>query len=259
MSHNRRCATSLQQPAKLFATATVRTESTFNDALELASQEAGSILRHRQDLRAMSPDSDALAAAIHVLQLTQEAIPARWEEDTADELLTLVQLTFHDFVVAVLADPLPSGTPEDGVPALAMRAALHGRAIADLLTALAIGYWRDTSNELSEIDEAEAPVALRQHWMDTIAAAARSEEDRPQPETAVEYVRGVAASLSFIVRILGAERGLSLDPDDPRGPVEPPEDAMTGEDAGALLIWCAAAALCVAATLQPRFRVRPAA
>lgn len=50
----------------------------------------------------------------------------------------------------------------------------------------------------------------------------------------------------------------SLDPDDPRGPVEFPDDAMTGDDAGALLIWCGAAALCIAETLQPGFRVRPA-
>jgi hypothetical protein len=214
----------------------------------------GSIRRHHQNGRRMALDSDALEAAIHVLRLTREAIPARWDEDTADELLTLVHLTFHEFVLAVLAEPLPSGTPDEGVPALAIRAAMHGRAIADLLTALALAYSREIG---SEPPGATAPAALRQHWIDTIAKAALSEQDRPQHETAVEYVRGVAASLSFIVRILGAERGLSLDPDDPRGPIDPPEDALTGEDAGALLLWCAAAAICISATLQPHFRIQP--
>jgi hypothetical protein len=98
----------------------------------------------------MAPNHKALDATIHTLRLTQEAIPARWADDTADELLTLVQMTFHDFVVAVLAEPLPSGTPSDGPP-LATRAALHARVIADLLTALAIAYWKDTESELSGV------------------------------------------------------------------------------------------------------------
>jgi hypothetical protein len=203
----------------------------------------------------MAPNHEALDATSHTLRLTQEAIPARWAEDTADELLTLVQMTFHDFVVAVLAEPLPSETPSDGPP-LATRAALHARVIADLLTALAIAYWKDTESERSELGTAEAPAALTQHWIDTIAEAALS-EDAPRHNTAVEYVRGAASSLSFAARTLGAERGLSLDPDDPRGPVELPDDALTGEDAGGLLIWCASAALCIAATLQPQFRIRP--
>jgi hypothetical protein len=203
----------------------------------------------------VAPNHKALDATIHTLRLTQEAIPARWAEDTADELLTLVQMTFHDFVVAVLAEPLPSGTPSDGPP-LATRAALHARVIADLLTALAIAYWKDTESELSGVSTAEAPAALTQHWIDMIAEAALS-EDAPRHNTAVEYVRGAASSLSFAARTLGGERGLSLDPDDPRGPVELPDDALTGEDAGGLLIWCASAALCIAATLQPQFRIRP--
>ncbi len=206
----------------------------------------------------MTPDTEALDAAIEVLRLTQEAIPARWEEDTADELLMLVHLTFHDFVVPVLADPVPSGTPEEGVPPLATRAALHGRAVADLLTALAIDYWKDTGNGQPEIGQAEAAARLRHHWIDTIGEAACSKTDQPQHETAVEYVRGVATGLSFIAGILGAQRGLSLDPDDPRGPIEPAEGAMTGEDAGGLLVWCGAAALCISATLQPWFRISPA-
>jgi hypothetical protein len=200
------------------------------------------------------PESEALDAAIHVLRLTQEAIPSRWDEDTADELLTLVQLTFHDFVVDVLAEPLPSGEPDGEAPPLATRAAMHGRAIADLLVALTINYWRGTGSELSEIGLAEAPVKLRTHWIDTIAEAAASDE-RPEHETGVQYVRGVAQTLSIVTRILSAERGLSLDPADPRGPIEPVDDAMTGEDAGGLLVWCGAAALCIAATLQPEFRI----
>src|ERR1035438_1748035 len=74
-------------------------------------------------------------------------------------------------------------------------------------------YWKDTESELSELGTAEAPAALTQHWIDTIAEAALS-GDRPRHNTAVEYVRGAASSLSFAARTLGAERGLSLDPDD---------------------------------------------
>lgn len=203
----------------------------------------------------MAADHEALNATVDTLRLTQEALPARWAEDTADELLTLVHMTFHDFVVAVLAQPLPSGTPTDGPP-LAPRAALHARAIVDLLTAMAIAYSKDTESEFSELDTAEAPVALTQHWIDTIAEAAQS-GDRPRHDTAIDYVRGAASGLSFAARIIGVERGLSLDPDDPRGPVELPDDALTGEDAGGLLIWCASAALCISATLQPQFRIRP--
>jgi hypothetical protein len=199
-------------------------------------------------------DREALDATIRTLRLTQEAIPARWAEDTADELLTLVHITFDDFVVAVLAEPLPSGAPPDGTP-LAPRAALHARAIADLLAALAIAYSKDIESEPGDAPP-EALAALRQYWIDAIAQAALS-ADRPGHHTAVYYVRGAAASLGFAARILNAERGLSLDPDDPRGPVELPEGALTGEDAGALLVWCASSALCIAATLQPEFRIAP--
>ena len=206
---------------------------------------------------AVVPDPEALDATIYTLRLTLEAVPARWSEDTADELLTLVQIIFHDFVVAVLADPLASGVPEDGRP-LATCAAIHARAICDLLTAQAVAYWKDTGDELSEIGRAEAPPALTRQRIDTIAEASHV-DDRPQHETAVEYVRGAASSLSLAARVLRAERGLSSDPSDPRGPIEPSDDVLTSEDAGAILIWCATAALCIAATLQPDFRVRASA
>jgi hypothetical protein len=205
----------------------------------------------------MVPDRDALDATVHTLHLTLDATPARWGEDTADEMLTIVQMTFHDYIVAVLADPMPVGLPREDRPALAVRAALHGRAIADLLTALTIDYWKETGDDLSELGVAEAPPVLARRWIEEMAEAAIG-DDGPAHDTAVDYVRGVAMTLSFVVRILGAQRGLSLDPTDPRGPVELPDDAMTGDDAGALLIWCGAAALCIAATLQPGFRVRPA-
>ena len=203
----------------------------------------------------MSGDDGSIDAALYVLALTEEAVPARWCEDTASELLTLVQMTFHDYVAAVLAEPIPPvSPPQDGTPPLAMRAALHGRAVADLLTALAIDYWRETGSELSERGLADAPAALTKGWLDQMAELARGDE-RPSHETAAEYVRGAAITFSFVARILGAQRGLSLDPNDPRGPVELPEDSLSSEDAGALLIWCAAAAVCIAAKLQPEFRV----
>lgn len=167
----------------------------------------------------------------------------------------LVHLTFHDYVAAVLVDPMSSGQPGDGRPPLAVRAALHGRAIADLLTALAIGYWKETGGELSEVGRAEAPTALTEQWIEQIVVAATG-DDSPTHETAIDYVRGVATTLSFVARILGSQRGLSLDPTDPRGPIEPSNDALTSDDAGAMLIWCGAAALCIAATLQPGMRIQ---
>jgi hypothetical protein len=201
-------------------------------------------------------NTEALSATIHTLQLTQETVPARWAEDTSDELLTLVGITFHDLVVAVLANPLPDGTPTgDGRPPLAVRAALHARAVADLLSSLALAHLRDTGDEGSPPVDAEAPQRLTAHWIDQIVGLCQDEEDRPAHDTAVDYVRGVAATLSFVARILGAERGLSLDPDDPRGPVERPDEARNSEDAGALLLWCASAAVCIAAKLQPRFKI----
>jgi hypothetical protein len=96
---------------------------------------------------------------------------------------------------------------------------------------------------------------LTAHWIDQIVGLCQDEEDRPAHNTAVDYVRGVAATLSFVARILGAERGLSLNPDDPRGPVERPDEALSSEDAGAMLLWCASAAACVAAKLQPQFKI----
>ncbi len=201
------------------------------------------------------PDSDALEAAIQALRLTLEATPARWSEDTADELLVLVHLTFHEYIFEVLAVPMPSGKPEDGRPPLAVRAALHGRAIADLLTALAIQHWRETGGELSEVGMANAPSTLTEQWINEMVAAVMG-DDRPAHELAIDYVRGVAKTLGFVARILGAQRGMSLDPADPRGPVEPSDDALTSDDAGGMLIWCGAAALCIAATLQPDVRMQ---
>jgi hypothetical protein len=204
----------------------------------------------------MPLDAEALNSTIYTLRLTQEAIPALWREDTADELLTVVQMTFNELIVAVLAEPLPLGAPTDGPP-LATRAALHARAICDLLTALAIVYWRNTGSDLTTQGMAEAPPTLTRRWIDEIAKASLGEA-RPQHDTAAQYVRGAASALTFVARMIRTERGLSLDPDDPRGPVERPDDAMTGDDAGGLLIWCGAAALCIAATLQPQFRTRSA-
>jgi hypothetical protein len=147
--------------------------------------------------------SPALDAAVETLRLTQEAIPSRWSEDTADEILGLVQLTFHDYIVAVLADPMPAGRPDEGRPTLAMRAALHGRAVAGLLTTFALAQWQETGATAPEGTLSKAPARLTEHWIDQITAAARA-EDGPAHETAVDYVRGVAIALSFAARVLGA-------------------------------------------------------
>ncbi len=193
----------------------------------------------------MPIDSDALEATLRTLRLTPGAVPTRWDEDTADELLHVVQLTFCNLVAAVLEDPLPSGQPGDGTP-LALPAALHGRAVAGLLAALA-----DTG-----ADGGNA-AAVIEHALDVIAQISSDEDDRPKHQSPAEYVRGAAATLSFITRILLGERGFSIDPADPRGPMTQPDDTMTGEDAAGMLLWCAAAAQCIAATLQPDYRMQP--
>lgn len=61
-----------------------------------------------------------------------DATPARWSEDTADELLALVQLTFHGYIVAVLADPMPAGLLEEDRPALAVRVSLGTPALRSI-------------------------------------------------------------------------------------------------------------------------------
>lgn len=193
----------------------------------------------------MPIDSDALEATLRTLRLTPGAVPTRWDEDTADEMLHMVQMTFCNLVAAVLEEPLPSGQPGDSMP-LAIPAALHGRAIAGLLAAIA-----DTG-----ADGWDA-AAVIEHALDVIAQISTHEEDRPKHETPAEYVRGTAATFSFITRILLGERGFSIDPADPRGPVTQPDEAMTGDDAAGMLLWCAAAAQCIAATLQPDYRIRP--
>jgi hypothetical protein len=86
---------------------------------------------------ALPIDPVALEATLKTLRLTQVAVPTLWDEDTADELLHLVGTTYYNLVTAVLEDPLPSGQPGERVP-LALLAALHGRAVAGLLTALAV-------------------------------------------------------------------------------------------------------------------------
>ncbi len=212
-----------------------------------------SILSRFQDAQTMT-SSPALDAAVETLRLTREAMPSRWSDDTPDELLGLVQLSFHDYVVAVLADPMPPARPEEGRPALAMRAALHGRAVAGLLTTLALAQWKETGAAAPMATLSKAPARLTEHWIDQIAAVARA-EDGPAHDTAVDYVRGAAMALGFAARVLGAQKGLSLDPDDPRGPVEVPAKALSNEDAAGLLVWSGAAALCIAARLQPGFRI----
>jgi hypothetical protein len=192
-------------------------------------------------------DPVALEATLKTLRLTQVAVPTLWDEDTADELLHLVGTTYYNFVTAVLEDPLPSGQPGERVP-LALLAALHGRAVAGLLTALALA--DNDEAELSAPRAAELIAAA----IDTITQLSSDEDDRPEHETAVDYVRGVATTLSFVNRILLPARGLSLDPNDPRGPVESADDTSTSDDAIGMLLWCAAAAQCISATLQPDFR-----
>jgi hypothetical protein len=201
-----------------------------------------------------SVDPDALDAVLHVLRLSQQALPARWDEDTVDERLTLVGITFYDYVAAVLETPLGDGTPGERVP-LATHAAMHARTVADLLTSLALDVARERGEGVPDTVLAEAPQTLTSRWIGEMATVCTEEELRPQHDTAVDYVRDAARWMSLATRILNAERGFSIDPADPRGAVERPDDAATGEQAGALLVACGAAALCIAAILQPQFRI----
>jgi|ERR1035441_1544024 hypothetical protein len=84
----------------------------------------------------MAPNHKALDATIHTLRLTQEAIPARWAEDTADELLTLVQMTFHDLSWLFSRSRCHRGRP---LMARHLRHALHSTRV---LSPICLRPWR---------------------------------------------------------------------------------------------------------------------
>jgi hypothetical protein len=202
----------------------------------------------------MSGGSEPIEIVTDVLRLAEHTMPARWSEDTVEELLRLVHLTFGEYLVAVLAEPLPRGVPTDDSAPLAVKAALHGQSVAALLTALTLRHTRELSTEDAPPDP-DAQRALRGYWCNAICAAA-TDQNAPEHESAVDYVRGAATGLNFVTRALGTQQGLSLEPDDPRGIIEPADQSFTSEDAGGILVWCAAAALTTAARLQPDFKLQ---
>jgi hypothetical protein len=186
-------------------------------------------------------DREALAAIVGELRRSLHVPPS---EDTTDELLLTVHITFYDYLAAVLTEPLETLPPDEQT--LATRATVHGRIIADLLTTISVAYWRQNGTSFGQ---AEAEAAT-QRWIEMIAEIVLS-DDPPEYSTAVAYVVGASQSLSYATRIFLAERGQSLDADDPRGAgQELDEDG----EAIALLIWCAAEAARIAALLQPGFR-----
>jgi hypothetical protein len=131
-------------------------------------------------------DQEALEATVETLRLTQDAIPARWTEDTSDQLPILVAITFDGFLAALLETPLPNATAGDAPP-LAVRAALHGRAIATLLTGAA-SYLRDKGEPTDDY----APTDLISMWIDEIAVICLDPDRRPRHATADEYIRSSA-------------------------------------------------------------------
>ncbi len=189
-------------------------------------------------------DPEALDAALETLRRT---ISAPVSEGTVEQLLAVVQLTFHDHVANVLAEPLEDANT------LALDAAIHGRVIIDLLTAISIAKWKQEGVDLSHYGAQDAK-ATAERWLGMIVEIARCEEDGdddpPQLSSAVQYVRRAAETFAAVARILAAEqRGL-----DPR----PDEDALTFDDAVASLVWCAAAAVCIVAALKPQFCIAEA-
>ena len=186
-------------------------------------------------------DPEALDAAVETLRRTMSAPVS---EGTVEELFVVVQMTFHDHVANVLAQPLEDANT------LALHAAIHGRVIIDLLTAISIAKWRQEGVDLSHFGADDAKV-VAERWIEMIVEIARCEEDDdddpPQLSSPVQYVRKAAQTLAAVARILDAEhRGLDSPPD---------EDPLTFDDAAASLVWCAAAAVCIVAALKPEFRV----
>jgi hypothetical protein len=202
------------------------------------------------------PDPDALATVIRLLRYAQETVPTPLSEDTVDGLLIRVFMTFHELISEILTDPvLPMGGGL-GVPLLA---GVHARTIADLLTVLAM----QSSNVASGHDQhgkIEHAAALSERWLRTIVEVCCDQEEPRWHLTAASYVRIEAGTLSKSAQILRDEPRLSLDPDDPRLRVRYFPDRSseeTAEDAGVMLVGCAASALCMAAAVQPDFQFPP--
>lgn len=148
-----------------------------------------------------------------------------YRRGTVEQLLAAVQLTFHDHVANVLAEPLKDANT------LALHAAIHGRVIIDLLTAISIAKWKQEGVDLSHYGESDTK-ATAERWLGMIVDIARCEEDGdddpPQLSSAVQYVKRASETFAAVARILAAEqRGL-----DPR----PDEDALTYDDAVASLV-----------------------
>ncbi len=201
------------------------------------------------------PDPDALATVIRLLSYARATVPTPSSEDTIDDLLIRVFMTFHELISEILTDPvLPMGGGV-GVPLLA---GVHARTIADLLTILTMQP-SNVAPDHTQNGKIEYS-ALSERWLRTIVEVCCDQQEPRWHLTAASYVRIEAGSLSKSAQILRDEPRLSLDPDDPRLRVRYFPDRSskeTAEDAGVMLVGCAASALCMAAAVQPDFRFPP--
>lgn len=108
-------------------------------------------------------DPEPLEAAVETLH---RRISAPVSEGTIGQLLAVVQLTFHDHLANVLAEPLEDANT------LALHAAIHGRVIIDLLTAISIAKWKQEGVDLSHFGAQDAK-ATAERWLATTLTVSR--------------------------------------------------------------------------------------
>jgi len=200
----------------------------------------------------MQPDPDALVDAIATLKLTLEADAPGLTPGVPVHGMLRVTETFHDFIVEVLRQGEHLGVA-GGRPAVAIMAAVHGRAIADFLVAVTLDDAPEPAAQPAE-RIAEAVRKLTVYWMDAIANACLRQEP-PIHESEIEYVRGAAALLNIVAQVLLPERFTSAPPADISDKCGADEEALTASDACSMLVISGAAALCIAATLEPEYRI----
>jgi AcrR family transcriptional regulator len=204
-------------------------------------------------------DPEALASTVRMLGIAEKTRPQPTSEDTINRLLIRVGMTFHEFIAAILIDPLRSEFPHE--PTLSIYAGAHAWTVADLLAVLALQPSNDTHDH-SQNGRAERRGALSERWLQAIVDVCLGEEEPPWHATEASYASLAAYALSTSAQVLIEDPRLSLAPDDPCIRVRPLPDLSSGsfseptsKDVAVMLVWSAASALCMAAAVRPAFRL----